>query len=328
MTNFMEYNLPLISVIVPVYNVERYFSRCIESIKNQTYHNIEIILVDDGSPDNCPQMCDDYAKDDNRIKVIHQENMGSSVARNTGTDAASGEYITYVDSDDIIAPDFIMYLYNLVKKYNADIGICRLLDCKDTIENGDQKKEEYCLNGKKAIEIMLYQCEFTTSASGKLYSRKLKEYLHFPKGKCHEDLMIIYKVLFFCNQIIYGQRQLYYYMHHAGSTSHSSTFDNKYMDLKKAIDDIYEFVCLKSPDILDAAVARKFSCYTQILLVLDYSKNSLELSNEIWKWLHSHRYAMMLCKRARIKNRLGGVLVCFGKPIFLFFYKHWGRKKV
>lgn len=112
----------LISVIVPVYNVEKYLSKCIDSILAQTYKNLEIILVDDGSPDNCPKICDEYAKKDNRIKVIHKENGGLSAARNVALDIAKGEYIGFVDSDDFIAEDMYEVLYNLAEKYNAEIS--------------------------------------------------------------------------------------------------------------------------------------------------------------------------------------------------------------
>ena len=113
----------LVSVVLPIYNVEKYLNRCIESVVRQTYKKIEIILVDDGSPDGCPQKCDDWAKRDGRIKVVHKKNAGLGYARNTGIENASGEYICFFDSDDYIADDTIEKAYEAVKKENADIGI-------------------------------------------------------------------------------------------------------------------------------------------------------------------------------------------------------------
>ena len=113
----------LISVVVPVYNVEKYIDKCINSIINQTYKNLEIILVDDGSPDNCGNICDEYAKKDNRIIVIHKENGGLSDARNTGIEVSKGKYITFIDSDDYISDNYVSFLYNLIIEYKADISI-------------------------------------------------------------------------------------------------------------------------------------------------------------------------------------------------------------
>ena len=114
----------LISVIVPIYKVEHYLPKCIDSIIHQTYQNLEIILVDDGSPDNCPEICDEYAKRDKRIKVVHQENGGLSAARNSGVEMANGEFLCFVDSDDYIHPKMYEILYKNLKKFKADISIC------------------------------------------------------------------------------------------------------------------------------------------------------------------------------------------------------------
>ena len=116
---------PLISVVVPVYKVEKYLDRCVESLLAQTYQNVEIILVDDGSPDNCPQLCDAYAGKYDQIRVIHQENKGLSGARNTGIDHAKGELIAFVDSDDKWSPYFLESLYRAMKEHDADISQCR-----------------------------------------------------------------------------------------------------------------------------------------------------------------------------------------------------------
>ena len=121
----------LISIIVPVYKVEKYIDECIKSIINQTYTNLEIILIDDGSPDNCGKICDEYAKNDKRIKVIHQKNMGQSVARNVGLEYAKGDYIGFVDSDDYIKNNMFEVLHNNLVSYNADISICNIIKVKN-----------------------------------------------------------------------------------------------------------------------------------------------------------------------------------------------------
>lgn len=118
---------PLISVIVPIYNVEKYLARCVDSIVNQTYKNLEIILVDDGSPDRCPKMCDDYAEKDSRIKVVHKKNGGLSDARNAGMAVATGEYISFIDSDDYVSDDFFECLLDVMNKENSDIAECSVV---------------------------------------------------------------------------------------------------------------------------------------------------------------------------------------------------------
>ena len=113
----------LISIVLPIYNVENYIEKCMESVLNQTYKNIEIILVDDGSPDNCPIICDQYVKEDNRVKVVHKENGGLSDARNAGIKVANGDYITFIDSDDYVDKDYVEFLYNTIEETDADIAI-------------------------------------------------------------------------------------------------------------------------------------------------------------------------------------------------------------
>ena len=164
----------LITVIVPVYKVEKYIRRCIESIINQTYRNLEIILVDDGSPDDCGKICDEYAKKDNRIKVIHKENGGLSDARNKALDLANGKYVIFVDSDDYIEKNAIGYLYKLIQKYNTDIAIGLVNSIYDGEKNSILKNKESNIkvyNKEQALETMLYNTEFTNMACNKHYKK-------------------------------------------------------------------------------------------------------------------------------------------------------------
>ena len=163
---------PKISIIVPVYNVEQYLNQCVESIVGQTYQNLEIILVDDGSPDSCPKMCEDWANNDKRIQVIHKLNGGLSDARNAGIDVASGEYLMFVDSDDFIAANMVMDLYALLNRTNADIacgGVYRYCDGKITdIYNEVIRSDEVIFSGIDQLKNML-NSRTECSACGKLY---------------------------------------------------------------------------------------------------------------------------------------------------------------
>ena len=189
----------LVSVIVPIYKVEPYLKKCVDSIRNQTYKNLEIILVDDGSPDECPKMCDDFAKEDNRIKVIHRKNGGLSAARNSGLEIATGKYIGFVDSDDYIHSKMYEILVGRLEEKSADLAVCRV---QDVFEIG----EEEALSTEEKVETMT-NVEALKSIYGnwgtdmvvawnKLYKRELFEELRYNEGKVHEDEFMIHKVLY------------------------------------------------------------------------------------------------------------------------------------
>lgn len=205
-----------ISVVIPVYKVEKYLDECILSIINQTYKNLEIILVDDGSPDKCGEICDNYSKIDNRIVVIHKENGGLSDARNVGIEIATGNYISFIDSDDYVNLKYFEILYNNIKKYDADVSICSYLKFYDgeNLNNDDninyynnkqiEKKEAlYNLYGKNRQNYVV--------AWGKLFDISLFNSLRFPKNKIHEDSFITYKIYINSKKIIYTNNKLYFY---------------------------------------------------------------------------------------------------------------------
>lgn len=205
---------PLVSIIVPIYKVEPYLRRCLESIVNQTYTNLEIILVDDGSPDNCPQICDEYAAKDKRIIVIHKENGGLSDARNAGLDICKGEYISFVDSDDWVDEKYIEVLLRLVTETNADIAIG---EHKKIYNNKpifiDKEKEEIqILSTQAALNILFMRSHLSFILSwGKLYRRPLFDDIRFPQRRYHEDEFTTYKLFFKCKSISHINSTLYYY---------------------------------------------------------------------------------------------------------------------
>jgi len=205
--------MDLISVIVPVYNVEKYLKQCIESIIHQTYQNLEIILVDDGSPDNCGVICDEYAKQDKRIKVIHQENGGLSSARNAGLDIATGEYISFIDSDDYIAANFMEYLYQICIHYHVDIAECDFLRFNNNIKINELSEEIEVLN-KIAMSKRINKdyVARTVIVCNKIFKRYIYQKLRFPVGKINEDEYITYKAFDECQtNIVISNQQLYYY---------------------------------------------------------------------------------------------------------------------
>ena len=255
----------MISVIVPVYNVEKYIRRCIESILIQEYRNFELILVDDGSTDSSGDICEEYAKDNNRITVIHQENKGLSGARNTGISNAKGEWVVFIDSDDYISEDYLEYLYSLIKKYNAEISICGHIKTKNEKENSRQLDPyEECLSKEKALEEMLYAKKFSTSAWGKLYLTAFFSDVRYPFGRFSEDMFTTYKVINKAHKIVYGSQICYYYLRRNGSIL-VSQFSEKHMDVLEGLAQLQKDIPLKQYGLEKAYSSQVIECVAAML---------------------------------------------------------------
>ena len=209
----------LISVIVPVYKVEPYLDKCISSIVNQTYKNLEIILVDDGSPDNCPAMCDVWAKKDSRIRVIHKTNGGLSDARNAGMAVATGELMAFVDSDDWIAPDMYEHLYRRLAEDNSDIAACGVqMVWENKTPSRMLTRDGNCvLNQEEAMRAIIEESWLKQPVWYKLYKTALVRDILFPKGKCHEDVFWSYQAVGSAKKVSVSDHVGYYYLQRGGS---------------------------------------------------------------------------------------------------------------
>lgn len=286
----------LISIIVPVYKVEKYLEKCIESILNQTYKNLEIILVDDGSPDNCPQICDEYAKKDSRIVVIHQKNGGLSNARNTGLDIAKGEYIGFVDSDDYIAKDMYESLYNAMKDNCAQISICNFYNVNEKGEKVETEIEdeitenEIIFSKQEAVKEMLHDKIIRGYVWTKLFKKDCFETLRFPDGKNYEDVAISIRCFEKADKIVGINKHEYYYLHREDSIDRTKTEKN----IEDAIEISYErykYVKENYPDIEEynvyALITRILWAYRDIkkmnYMNLYYSKKYLAIIEELKK---------------------------------------------
>ena len=210
---------PLISVIVPVYKVEPYLDKCISSIVNQTYKNLEIILVDDGSPDNCPAMCEAWAEKDSRIRVIHKTNGGLSDARNAGMTVATGELMAFVDSDDWIAPDMYEHLYRRLAEDNSDIAACGVqMVWEDKTPSRTLTREGSCvLNQEEAMRAIIEESWLKQPVWYKLYKTDLIRDILFPMGKCHEDVFWSYQAVGSAKKVSVSDHIGYYYLQRGGS---------------------------------------------------------------------------------------------------------------
>ncbi|MBE5958646.1 MAG: glycosyltransferase family 2 protein [Lachnospiraceae bacterium] len=237
---------PIISIIVPVYKVEKYLNKCVDSVLNQTFTDFELILVDDGSPDKCPKICDDYAQKDNRIVVIHKKNGGLSDARNSGLEIAKGEFIAFLDSDDYAASDMYEKLYKQITENNADMAICNYIHVEET-EDGIKELEKYQVpcnksyNREQFIEELLKEHGgYFVPVWNKLYRKYLFEGLRFPKGKINEDEFVIHHIVQKCNKIICISDKLHYYLHREGSIMTNNNWVKR-MDYGEALIDRYHF---------------------------------------------------------------------------------------
>lgn len=252
-----------VSVIVPVYNVEKYLDRCIDSIISQSYKNLEIILVDDGSTDASGKICDNYVKKDKRIVVIHKRNGGLSDARNTGIKRATGAYLSFIDSDDSFEINSIEYLLDFLKRTNADVAIGKI----NVIKGNKYKKHivrarETILNSRQAIKLYLIDT-ISTSSCAKLYKRKIFEKIRFPVGKIYEDNGIIYKTIDSSNIIALSNKNVYnYYINSNTLTTGASSISTDLLDIT---DKMCEELKGKYPELSQYMVGRKILARFKII---------------------------------------------------------------
>lgn len=223
----------LVSVIVPVYNVEKYLDKCIKSIVNQTYRHLEIILVDDGSVDLSGQICDDWMNKDERIQVIHKENGGLSDARNAGIDVAQGKYYAFVDSDDFLALDTIESMYQEIKTSDSEIAVCNMV----RINEENVTTPFYCPVCEKKIlcQNERYLTLQQPSVCNKLFDSKLFQEIYFPKGKYYEDTFIYHELLYRAKNVVLTGKEGYFYLVREGSIIDGHQYMNRYFDFIEAV---------------------------------------------------------------------------------------------
>ncbi|MBO5397964.1 MAG: glycosyltransferase family 2 protein [Clostridia bacterium] len=312
----------LITIVVPVYKVEQYLKKCVDSIINQTYKNLEIILVDDGSPDNCGNMCDEYANLDSRVKVIHKENGGLSSARNAGIEIAKGKYISFVDSDDYITNDYIEFLYNLILTNNVKVSICSHTVIYDTgLVLEKATNEHSVIDTKTAIERILYDEGLDTSAWAKLYETKLFENIKYPNGKLFEDSATTCKILCECDKVAIGSKSKYFYLIRNNSITKTNFSSNK-MDLITSTKDMGEYVLNKYPDLKKAVNRRIMYAYLSTLSQLANSKEKhLEEQKELLDYIKKYRKEVLADKRIKKRDRLALHCLAFGFNFYKLMWK-------
>jgi len=283
----------LVSVIIPVYNVEAYLNTCVESVINQTYRFLEIWLVDDGSTDQSAFYCDEWKKKDERIHVIHQINQGLSVARNVALDRCNGAWITFVDSDDVIADDYVETLLCIAKKYNVFVTQCGNEQLTEKVNNNDVYEQ-----GVMQSRDFLLSSKYKVMAWGKLYHYNILETFRFPAGKIHEDVALTYKIVYEAKKIAYTDKELYF----CNSRSDSINAKERYYVERLAIlqfrkEQIEYYERMHEPELMNKAWRE----YAYDLL-MHYNKVKRILKNNVIANRIKQAYRENFCKIRKVKG--------------------------
>lgn len=299
---------PLISVIVPVYNAEKFLDQCLESIVVQSYPRLEILVVDDGSTDGSGEKCDSWAKRDERIHVIHQPNGGHSAARNTALDAMTGELVAMVDSDDVLHPEFAATLLDVMRQTGCDIAVGGYVAFSSErphfpIVTSSGPIRQY--NQEKALQTVFYQQGFTHSPWGRLFKATLFDDIRFPLGIIYEDLAIIYPLLKKCNTVAVIDSTLYGYRQH--DTNSMKVFSPRRAAVLDVCEELERTMQDNDPQYLAAVRSRLLSAYFNILLLSRQDKQSdhQQLQERCWAGIKRLRDKCLFDSRMRLKNKLG-----------------------
>lgn len=318
----------LISIIIPVYNTERYLEKCIESILSQSYKNLEIILINDGSTDTSALICDLLCNRDNRIKVIHKTNGGVSSARNEGLKYASGDYIGFVDSDDWINKDYFETLYNAITRYDADISICGYVSEMDngSVAKSTAVSEAIVFNNEEAIKAMFDGTIFMGHMCNKLYKKQTVKNIKFEKDiHMYEDLLFNVQTIIKSNKIVFIPSFGYHYVRHEESACNS--IDNRYMSIINAYSIMKEKLNMEMRDALYCCCKSELRIYIlTVIRIIENGSTDNQIKNTIVKATRD------LIKNAINKRAFGlkymslGLLLSFGYIPFKVFYLVIGKK--
>lgn len=304
-----------ISVIVPVYKVEKYIDACVKSILNQTYLNLEVILVNDGSPDKCPEIIEEYAKKDNRIKVLHKENGGLSAARNLGIDHATGKYLAFIDSDDTISLNMMEHLHKALIANDADISVCQVLRVTENEkgeiifpEQKDVEISEYTekvYSNAEMMKGMLLDSNIGNFVCTKLFKRELFNNIYFPEGRVYEDAATTYKVVHKAEKIVYIDEPLYYYLIGRVGAITTTFTEKKILDSMLAYHGQYEFLLEHYPEIKEYASiswAKMFASAMEKILINGY--NDLWQSEQVKEKYMAFKQAMKNISNEKLREFL------------------------
>ena len=311
---------PLVSVIIPMYNVENYIAECLDSTIAQTYKNLDIVIVDDGSTDRSNQIASEYQKRDSRIKIIKKTNGGLSDARNAGIKNSNGDFLFFLDSDDFLPAYAIEYLVDLIKKHRTKIAVGAHTILKDSkkIYKGLGAEKEKLFESKDAIKEILLDREIDLSTWAKLYDKSLFTSVTFPVGKNFEDTATTYKLFFQCDKIAVGGNPVYFYRIRENSITTSIDFSKKYLLIENT-KEMCKTITEKYPDMQTAANRRLVWAYFSTLNQVLKSKNKSEYKREqkeIVDFLLSQKTEILSKDEYEKKQKIAIRLLSFGTPLY------------
>ena len=316
----------MISVVIPVYNVEKYLDRCMESVVKQSYKELEIILVDDGAKDSSGRMCDTWATRDSRIKVVHKPNGGLSSARNAGLDIITGKYVMFVDSDDVLSDKLVSTLYAQLIENQAQLSIC------DPLHIFDDAPPEFEETGRTsvfepvaAIREMWYQRSFLASAWGKLYKAELFHDIRFTVGRFYEDIDIMHEIFWQCKKIAYYNAKLYGYVHRDESIT-TQKFSKRDLDIFIISDKMLRFAAEKDKSLPPAA--ESYATVAALRIYLNAPEKGFENAvKQAEQTITKYGHRVLHDGNIRSKQKYALTMFFYCRPIMKLVYRHINRWK-
>ena len=316
--NSIRDSVPLVSVIVPVYHVEKYLKQCIDSILTQTYQNLEILLIDDGSPDRCGEICDCYESADGRVKVIHKENGGLSAARNYGLDICTGDYIAFIDSDDFVSECYIEVMIKAMTEHDCQMAALAastpFYDYEKVIldaSTSDGTVRVY--SGLEALFLLFYQ-NIATGAPFKICQKEIFENIRFPEGYLYEDVATTYKEFLYSDRVAVIHGNFYAYRKRNDSITHRK-FNDRKLIVVNIRDQLLSDRAIEKNGLTDAATARTFQMIFHVFLQVPYGdKKNMKY---LWQYIRRDRRVILRDRNPLMKRKhiLGAFVSYFGMNV-------------
>lgn len=315
---------PLISVIVPVYNVEKYVGKCLDSIINQTYQNLQIIVIDDGSNDSSGKICENYAKKDDRIEVIHQKNGGLANARNTGLKYAKGVYVTFIDSDDWVEDIFVEILYQDIIQNNCNISMVKHFIDYPQKSIVAASKAQILMNSKECLKKLLYADDVDISAWGKLYRSSLFDTIRYPDGYEFEDTVTTPELVINAQRIFLNSIPLYHYQRYDQNSITNSAFTPKKLELIEQASKTSRIIQNQYPELQSAC--ERFILWAHIATLTRAVRNRNDKPQKTIKdlmcYIKEHRLKVLLDKNISNNDKFSIIATIPGSEFYYLVWKH------